>query len=143
MSDQQVEPSFSIEKIYVKDLSVEVPFAPQIFLEQEQPEVDLQLNTNTNAISDDYFENVVNATVTAKLADKIVFIVEASQAAVFQIKNVPKTDMPLVLNVACPNIVFPYLRELISDVIVRSGFPPVLLAPINFEALYAQNQAGS
>ena len=141
MSEQDLNPAFSIEKIYVKDLSLEVPHAPAIFLEREQPEIDLQLATAGQALEDGVFEAVITVTVTAKLGEKVMFLVEAAQAGIFQIRNVPEEDISGNLAVACPNILFPYARETVSDVVTRAGFPPVLLTPINFESLYAQQMA--
>lgn len=141
MSDQQAQPVFSIEKLYVKDLSLELPNAPQIFLERDQPEIDMQIRTEAQAIDDGIFENVLVVTVQAKLGEKTVFLAEVSQAGIFQIRDVPAEDLEPILGVACPNILFPYAREVVSDVVSRAGFPPVILAPINFEALYLQRQA--
>ena len=136
MSDPQ--PSFNIEKIYVKDLSVEVPNAPQIFLEREAPSVELQLQTGGGLIADNSYEVLLTVTVTAKLGDKTFFLVEAGQAGIFRIENVPLADIDPILGIACPNILFPYVRETISDAVNRAGFPPVILAPVNFEMLYQQ-----
>lgn len=136
------QPTFTIEKLFVKDLSVEVPNAPKIFLERDPPQIEIQMNNNAGPIDNGYFEATLNATVTAKLGEKTVFLVEASQAGVFQIRNVPDTEMEAVLGVTCPNILFPYLREVISDAVVRAGFAPVILNPVNFEAIFqAQKQA--
>ncbi|BCK88578.1 protein-export protein SecB [Sideroxyarcus emersonii] len=136
------QPVFNIEKLYVKDLSLEVPGAPEIFLERENPQIDLQLHTQAAAIQDGVFDVTVTVTVTAKLAekDKVLFLIEAKQAGIFQIRNLPAEDMETVLAVACPNILYPYLREVVSDVAVRGGFAPVLLNPINFEALFQQQK---
>ena len=139
VSEQQ--PVFNIEKIYVKDLSLEIPHAPAIFLEREQPQIDMQLHNEATKIDEGYFEASITITVTAKLGDKTMFLAEATQAGIFQIRNVPAEDMDPVLGIGCPNILFPYVRETISDMVNRSGFPPVILSPINFEALYAQKQA--
>ncbi len=136
MSDQQ--PVFSIEKLYVKDLSLEVPNAPQVFLEREAPEMEVQLQSAATGLGDDLFETALTVTVTAKLADKAFFLVEVVQAGIFQIKNVPQGDLEAILGVACPNILFPYAREVVSDAVNRAGFPPVILAPVNFESLYQQ-----
>ena len=136
MSDQQ--PVFSIEKLYVKDLSLEVPNGPQIFLEREAPEIELQLQTNGSGLGDGMYETVLTVTVTAKLGEKAFFLVEVSQAGIFQIRNVPDTDIEPIIGVACPNILFPYAREAVSDAVSRAGFPPVILAPVNFEAMYQQ-----
>jgi preprotein translocase subunit SecB len=141
MSEQQEAPIFTIEKIYVKDLSLEVPNAPQIFLEREQPNIEVQLNSRANKVNDGIYEALVTVTVSAKLQDKTMFLVEATEAGIFQIKNVPDADLDVVLGIGCPNIIFPYLREVISDVVTRAGFPPMILAPVNFEALYAQQKA--
>lgn len=136
MSEQQ--PVFSIEKLYVKDLSLEIPGAPKSFLEKEAPQVDVSLHTQGSSIDDGLFEVAITITVTAKIADKTLFLVEASQAGIFQIRNIPQAEIDPILGITCPNILFPYLREVISDVVTRAGFPPVLLNPINFEALYQQ-----
>lgn len=142
MSEQQEQqPVFSIEKIYVKDISLEVPNAPQVFLEQAQPEIDMQIASEGKQIDDGYFEVTLTVTVTAKLPEKTVFLAEVAQAGIFQIQNVPVEDIDPILGVACPNILFPYARETVSSVVGRAGFPPVLLAPINFEALYMQQRA--
>ncbi|HUW35691.1 MAG TPA: protein-export chaperone SecB [Rhodocyclaceae bacterium] len=133
-------PVFNIEKIYAKDLSLEIPHAPQVFLERDAPEIEVQLHTAGNAIDEGLFEVVLTVTVTAKLAEKTLFLVEAGQAGIFQLRNVPQEDIDPILSVACPNILFPYVRETISDLVVRAGFPPVLLAPVNFEAMYQQRQ---
>lgn len=137
MSEQQ-QPVFSIEKIYVKDLSLEVPNAPQIFLEREAPQIDVQLHTTSGVVSEGVYETVLTVTITAKLQEKTMFLVEAVQAGIFQIRNVPSQEIDPVLGIACPNILFPYLREVVSDVVTRAGFPPVLLNPVNFEAIYQQ-----
>jgi preprotein translocase subunit SecB len=136
MSDEQ--PVFSIEKIYVKDLSIEVPNAPQIFLERETPGIEVQIQSAAKAIGEGMFEVALTVTVNAKQEEKAFFLVEVVKAGIFQIRNVPEQDMEPILAVACPNILFPYVRETISDAINRAGFPPVILAPVNFEALYQQ-----
>lgn len=142
MSEQQdQQPVFSIEKIYVKDLSLEIPHAPQVFLGREQPEIDMQLGTGAQLLEDGIYEASVTVTITAKLGDQVNFLIEAAQAGIFQIRNLPEAEVDPILGVACPNILFPYLRETVSDVVNRAGFPPVLLAPINFDALYAQQRA--
>jgi preprotein translocase subunit SecB len=140
MSDQQ--PVFSIEKLYVKDLSLEVPNAPQIFLEREAPEIEIQLQTNATGLGDDLFEVALTVTVTAKREDKAFFLIEVAQAGIFQIKNVAQPEVEAILGVACPNILFPYAREVVSDAVNRGGFPPVILAPVNFESLYQQRMQG-
>ena len=139
MSDAQ--PAFSIEKMYVKDLSLEVPNAPRVFLQAEQPQIEVQLGQAAQQVQEGLYEVALKVTVTAKSGDKTLFLAETEQAAIFQIRNVPEAEMGPVLGIVCPNIVFPYARETISDLISRAGFPPVLLAPINFEAIYQQRQA--
>lgn len=138
MTTEQQQPSFSIEKIYVKDLSVEIPNAPQIFLDRNAPEIGVQLHSEGNPLSDDIYHVVLTVTVTAKIEDKTMFLVEVGQAGIFQIKNVPSPDIEPILSVACPNILFPYVRETVSDAITRAGFMPVVLSPVNFEAIYQQ-----
>ena len=140
MSEQQA-PVFSIEKIYVKDLSLEIPNAPQIFLDRDQPNIEVQLNSSANKVDENIYEASVTVTVTSKLKDKTMFLVEATQAGIFQLRNIPESDIGAVLGIGCPNIIFPYLREVVSDLVTRAGFPPMLLAPVNFEALYAQQKA--
>ncbi|QDQ27343.1 protein-export chaperone SecB [Chitinimonas arctica] len=141
MSDQQVQPIFAIEKLFVKDLSLEVPNAPQIYLEPQQPEIEMQLHTATQQLDDGYYENVLTVTVTAKVGEKTVFLAEVAQGGIFQIRHIPNEDLEPILGMACPNILFPYVREVVSDLVTRAGFPPVILAPINFEQLYMQRQA--
>jgi preprotein translocase subunit SecB len=141
-ANQPVVPLFNIEKLYVKDLSLEIPNAPAIFLERENPQIDLQLHTQASAVDDGVFEVVVTVTVTAKLPekDKVMFLIEAKQAGIFQVRNIPAEEMESVLAVVCPNILYPYLREVVSDVAVRGGFAPVLLNPINFDSIYQQQK---
>lgn len=133
---QQNQPIYSIEKLYVKDLSLEVPNAPQIFLEREAPQVDVQLHHSSQKIDEGIFQTELTVTVTAKIGEKTLFLVEANQAGIFTVRNIPATDLNPILAIANPNILYPYAREAISDAIVRAGFPPVLLNPVNFEALY-------
>lgn len=137
---QNNQPVFSIEKVYVKDLSLELPNAPQSFLERETPQVDIQLHHNSNSVEDGVYHTVLTVTVTAKVGDKTLFLCEAAQAGIFVLRNIPQGDMDAVLGIACPNILFPYVREVISDTVVRAGFPPVILSPVNFEAIYQAQQ---
>jgi preprotein translocase subunit SecB len=132
------EPVFSIQRTYLKDLSLEVPNAPQIFLEQQQPAVEIQLDVGSQSVVEGIYEATVTVTITTKIADKVAFLVEAKEAGIFEIRNVPDEQMPLILNVVCPNIVYPYLRANVADAIQRAGFPPIHLAEINFEALFQQ-----
>jgi len=133
-------PTFQIEKVYVKDLSLEIPNAPQVFMQNVQPQLEVQIDTSATPFAEGYFEATVSATVTAKAGDRTLFLAEAVQAGVFQMRNVPQNDLAPLLGIACPTILFPYLREAISDLVIRGGFPPVLLAPVSFEALYMQRQ---
>ena len=136
--EQNNQPVFAIEKLYVKDLSVEVPNAPEIFLEREQPQLEVQLNTGGRGIGEGVYEVVLTVTVTAKLAEKTVFLVEVGQAGIFRIQNVAEEQIEPLIAVACPNILFPYAREAVSDAVGRGGFQPVVLQPVNFEGMYMQ-----
>ena len=135
MSEEQ-QPMFSIEKIYVKDLSLEVPGGPQTFMEPEQPQLEVELSHQALRVNDVLFEVTLLITVRAKRGDKTLFLVEVSQAGVFQIRNIPDSELTPVLAMVCPNVLFPYARETVSDTVNRAGFPQVLLAPVNFEAMY-------
>ena len=136
--EQNEQPVFGIEKLYVKDLSVEVPNAPEIYLEREAPQVEIQLSSTGRGLGDGAYEVLLTATVTAKLAEKTVFLVEVGQAGIFRIMNVPEEQIEPLIAVACPNILFPYAREAVSDAVTRAGFAPVVLQPVNFEAMYMQ-----
>ena len=131
---------FNMDKIYVKDLSLEIPHAPKIFLGRDNPQVDVQLHTQASSIEEGLFDVVVMATVTARVGEKIMFLIEVKQAGIFQIRNVPTDELEPILAVMCPNILFPYLREVVSELAVRGGFAPVLLNPINFDAVYQQQK---
>jgi preprotein translocase subunit SecB len=150
MNESQQQPIFGIEKIYVKDLSLEIPNAPNVFLSVEQPKVDVQLHNEGAPIGEGMYQVVLTVTVTAKAGEKTMFLVEVAQAGVFQIRNLPESDLEPFLATACPNILYPYARETVSDVVGRAGFPAVYLAPVNFDAIYLQRlqqakeqQAGS
>ena len=136
----QEAPVFAIEKLYVRDLSVEVPNAPQVFLEPESPEIELQLRTEGKGVGEGLFEVALTVTVTARHGDKTAFLVETTQAGVFVLKNIPQENMEPVLAVACPNLLFPFAREVISSATTRAGFAPVVLQPVNFEQLYVERQ---
>jgi preprotein translocase subunit SecB len=136
MTDSQ-QPVFSIEKVYVKDASIETPNSPQVFLEPAQPQVEVQLQNGAQRLNDALFEVVVTVTVTAKAGEKTLFLVEAAQAGIFRIQYVPEGDLEPILGVGCPNILFPYAREVVADLIGRAGFPAIHLQPVNFEAMYA------
>ncbi len=135
------QPVFNIEKTYVRDLSLEVPNAPHIFMEGDTPEVAIQLSTQAAPVGDGVFESVVGVTVTAMIGEKTVFLVELKQAGIFRIQHVPEQDLDPILGIACPNILFPFAREVVADAVNRAGFPPVILAPVNFEAIYQQRLA--
>ena len=141
MSAQPQNPVFAIQRMYLKDLSLELPHAPQIFLEQQQPSVEVQLDVGSEQVADGIWETAVTVTVTTKIGERVAFLVEGKQAGIFEIRNVPDEQMPILLNVVCPNIIFPYLRSNVADAIQRTGFPPIHLAEINFEALYQQRVA--
>ncbi len=136
--EQNEQPVFGIEKLYVKDLSVEVPNAPEIFLEQDAPQVGIQLNTSGRGVGEGVFEVVLTVTVTATIGEKTVFLVEVGQAGIFRIVNVPEDQLEPLVAIACPNVLFPFARETVSDAVVRAGFQPIVLQPVNFEAMYMQ-----
>ena len=132
------QPTFQIEKIYVKDLSLEIPNAPQVFLQNEQPQLEVQIDNGSEQFAEGAFEVTVSVTVTARVGERTIFLAEAVQAGIFSIRGVPEADLEPLLAIGCPNIIYPYARETLSDIVTRGGFPPVLLAPVSFEALYAQ-----
>ena len=138
--EEQQQRIFNIEKIYVKDMSLEISDAPLVFLEPEAPKVDMQLNIDDKHIKETMYEVVLTVTITAKTQDKTMFLVEVQQAGVFQIINIEEAEMLPILNIVCPNVIFPYMRETISDIVTRAGFPPVILSPVNFEALYNESK---
>lgn len=135
---QQPAATFQIEKVYVKDLSLEIPNAPQVFAEQVQPQIDVRIESGESRFQPDYYEVTLSVTVTARNGERTVFLAEAVQAGIFALRNVPEADIGPLLGIACPTVLFPYLRETISDLITRGGFPPLLLAPMSFEQLYLQ-----
>lgn len=139
MSEQQ-QPVFNVEKIYLKDLSLEIPNAPQIFTEREAPKIDINLHNEARALENGIYEVVLTATVTAKVKEKTAFLVEVAQAGIFQVRNLQGQELDAVLSVTCGNILFPYLRETVSNLATRGGFPPFFLNHISFEALYQQRQ---
>jgi preprotein translocase subunit SecB len=138
MADAQADPVFQIQRIYLKDVSLEQPNSPTILLDQSQPQVDIQLAVGSEQVAEGMFEATVLATVHTKIGDKTVFLVEAKQAGIFEIRNLPDEQMGQVLGMACPQILYPYLRGNVADVVQRAGFPPVHLAEINFQMLYQQ-----
>ena len=143
MSDnnsQQAQPEFSIQRIYIKDISFEAPQTPAIFQSDWKPELNMQLNINTNNLGEDLHEVILKVTVTANTQEKPAFLAEIQQAGIFLLKGFPNDQLQPVLGIVCPNILFPYARELVSDLVSRGTFPPLYLQPVNFEALYAQHQ---
>lgn len=134
----QDKQTFSIENLYVKNLSLESPRTPQAFFESLQPEIDIQYSISGQKIKDQVYECTISTTVTTKLEKSVLFLCEATQGGLFHIENVEDGAIDYLMNVSCPNILFPYLRELVSECIVRAGFPPIFLAPINFEIMYHQ-----
>jgi preprotein translocase subunit SecB len=147
MSDQNPEtgaadanPVFQIQRLYLKDLSLEQPNSPQILGESIQPEVDIALAVSAEPVVEGIFEVCVTATVTAKSGERTVFLIEAKQAGIFELRNIAADQMQLILGVACPTMVYPYLRAIVSDVCTRAGFPPVLLTEVNFQAMYEAQQ---
>jgi preprotein translocase subunit SecB len=134
-------PTFQLQRCYLKDASLELPNAPRIFLEQQSPNIDVQLEVSNSSVLEGIYEVVVRATVTAKLGDKVLFLAEGKQAGIFEIRNVPKEQFEPIVGIVCPNIVYPYLRANLADLISRTGLPAVHLAEINFEALYQQRLA--
>ena len=141
MADQ--DPVFNIQRVYLKEASLEQPNSPAILLEQEQPSVELNLGVNAENVADGVFEITVSATVQTKIQDKTVFLAECKQAGIFEVRNIPEDQMGAVIGIACPQIVYPYLRGNVADLIQRGGFPPVHLAEINFQAMYEQQQAAA
>ncbi len=140
MAEANLDPVFQIQRVYLKDVSLEQPNSPQILLNQEQPGVDIQLGVDASPVADGMFEVCVTATVHTKIGDKTVFMVEAKQAGIFEIRNMQTDQLGSILGIACPQIVYPYLRSNVADVIQRGGFPPVHMAEINFQAMYEQQQ---
>ena len=139
MSEQA--PVFQIQRVYLKEASMEQPNSPAILLEQELPSVDIQLGIEANPVAEGVFEVSVTATVHTKIKDKTVFLVEVKQAGIFEVRNLPEDQMGPIMGIACPQIVYPYLRGNVADMIQRGGFPPVHLSEINFQAMYEQQQS--
>jgi preprotein translocase subunit SecB len=139
--DNNLTPVFQIQRMYLKDLSLEQPNSPQILLEQAQPQVDINLQLGASTVADGIYEVTVTATVTTKVADKTLFLVEAKQAGIFEIRNIPDDQLQGIVGIACPGMIYPYLRAIISDVCTRAGFPPVVLSEVNFQAMFEAQQA--
>ena len=139
-ADQDTQPGFGIEKLYVKDASLEIPNAPQIFTDRTAPQINVELANAAQKLDEGVYEVAIKVTVTAKIGEKVAFLVEVTQAGVFAIRNVAEDNLEMIIGVTCPNILFPYAREAVSDLVTRAGFAPVLLNPINFEALFMQQK---
>jgi preprotein translocase subunit SecB len=139
-ASENIQPAFGIEKLYIKDASIEVPNAPQIFTDRTAPQVSVEIANAAQKLDEGVFDVSIKVTVTAKVGEKTAFLVEVAQAGIFVVRNMPEENMEPVLAVACPNILFPYAREAVSDMVTRAGFAPVLLNPVNFEALYFQQK---
>jgi preprotein translocase subunit SecB len=139
--DTNTAPMFQIQRLYLKDLSLEQPNSPQILLEQGQPQVEINLALGSEAIGEYVYEVTVMATVTTKLNDKVLFLVEAKQGGIFEVRGLPQEQLRQVLGIACPSIVYPSLRAIVSDICTRAGFPPVVLSEVNFQAMYEAQQA--
>ena len=137
---QELTPIFNIQRMYLKDLSLEQPNSPQILLDQQQPQVDINLAVSADTVSEGIIEVTVTATVTAKVADRTLFLIEAKQAGIFELRNLPPEQMQAIVGIACPGMVYPYLRAIVSDVCTRAGFPPVLLSEVNFQAMFEAQQ---
>ncbi len=137
-SEQQ--PVFNIQRLYLKDVSLEQPNSPAIFLEQEAPGIEVQLDIGSEQLADGIYEATITITVTAKIRDKVAFLVECKQAGIFEARNIPEGQMEPLLGIACPNIIYPYLRANIADTVTRAGFPPIHLTEINFEVFYHQRR---
>jgi preprotein translocase subunit SecB len=134
-------PIFQIQRIYLKDLSLEQPNSPAILLEQQQPQVDINLGISAEPVAEGVFEVCVTATVTTKLpGDKVLFLVEAKQAGIFEVRNVPDDQLQGIIGIVCPQMIYPYLRAIVSDVCTRAGFPPILLTEVNFQAMFEAQQ---
>lgn len=136
---EELQPQLGLERIYTKDISFEVPNT-EVFTKQWQPETDVSISTSDNDLDEDYKEVVLTVSVTAKLGESVAFIAEVQQAGIFLMRNIPEADMPHLLQAYCPNILFPYAREAISDIVTRGSFPQLLLAPVNFEQAFLQSQ---
>ena len=133
-------PVFQIQRMYLKDLSLEQPNSPQILLEQAQPQVDINLGMQAGPVVEGIYEVAITATVTTKVNDKVLFLVEAKQAGIFEIRNLPDDQLQGILGIVCPQMIYPYLRAIVSDVCTRAGFPPILLTEVNFQAMFQAQQ---
>lgn len=143
MSDQnaqELQATFNIQRIYLKDMSLEQPNSPAIFLEQEGPSIEIQIDVGNEKLAEDIYEATVTVTITAKIRDKVAFLIEGKQGGIFELSNIPIDQLDPLLGIACPNIIYPYLRANIADMVTRGGFPPIHLTEINFEVFYQQRK---
>src|SRR5476649_1512992 len=138
MSDETLQPVFQIQRVYLKDMSLEQPNSPAIFLDPEAPKLEIGVSVTSEGLAEGVYETTVTITLTARINDRVAFLVEGKQAGIFEARNIPEDQLEPLLGIGCPNIVYPYLRANIADVITRAGFPPVHLAEINFEVFYQQ-----
>jgi preprotein translocase subunit SecB len=129
------QPMFAIEKLYVRDMSLEVPAGAEVFLQQQAPEIGVQFKTAFTQLGADAFEGILQVTVTAKADNKVYFLIEVQQAGIFRVAGIPEEALRPFLGSAIPNVLFPYAREAVSDASIRAGFPPVVLQPVNFDAM--------
>lgn len=147
MAEQEAIPEiphdaqFLVQKVYVKDISFETPNTPEIFKMEWKPEVDMNMTNKANSIGDDHYDVVLSVTLTVKVDDKVAYLIEVNQGGIFMIRNLPEDVISRMLAIVCANILFPFVRETVSDVVTRGGFPQLLLAPVNFDALFEQEQA--
>jgi preprotein translocase subunit SecB len=141
MADQDNAPVFQIQRMYLKDLSLEQPNSPQILLDQTPPKVDISLGMSAEPVAEGIVEVCVTATVTTKIGDKTLFLVEAKQAGIFEMRNIPEDQAQGIVSIVCPQMIYPYLRAIVSDVCTRAGFPPILLTEVNFQAMFEAQQA--
>ncbi len=143
MADEDTSPMFQIQRMYLKDLSLEQPNSPAIFLDQQPPQVDINIGVGAETIGKDTYEVTLRVTVTAKVGEKTLFLLEAKQAGIFEIRNIPNDQIKPIISIACPGMVYPYLRAIVSDICTRAGFPPVMLAEVNFQAMYESQMAAA
>jgi preprotein translocase subunit SecB len=139
-ADTSAQPLFQIEKLYIRDLSLEVPNAPQIFLQAETPQLEIQVRNEAQQFADGLYDVAVTVTVTARSGERTIFLAEAAQCGIFQIRGITPNDLEPLLAIACPTVLYPYAREAISDLVTRGGFPTVVLQPVSFEQMYIERQ---
>ncbi len=141
MSDANLQPAFQIQRLYLKNLSLQQPNSPAIFLEQDAPNIEVAVDVSDEQLAASTYESVITIKVTARIGDKVAFLVEGKQAGIFEARNIAPDQLALLRGIGCPNIIYPYLRANIADIITRAGFPPVHLSEINFEVFHQQRMA--